>query len=112
MRSAVLGVLGGAGLAVFFWAAVDRPPAAFAERAASFGAGSDSLIALASPTNEGGQMVTILDPRMRAMGVYRVDAAGKIKLLAVRNVTWDLQMMQLNSDNPLPQEIKSLLEQR
>jgi len=112
MRGTVLGVLGGVGLMVAFSAVIDRPPTLFAERTASFGTGSESLIALASPIPDGGQMVTVLDPRLRAMSVYRVDAAGRIKLLAVRNVTWDLQMMHLNSENPLPQEIKSLLEQR
>jgi len=47
------------------------------------------------------------------MGVYRVDSvSGKITLCSVRNIHWDLQMIYLNNENPLPQEIRALLEQR
>ena len=47
------------------------------------------------------------------MAVYRIDpTAGKIKLLSVRNIQFDLQVMDLNSEKPSPQEIRSLLEQR
>ena len=47
------------------------------------------------------------------MAVYHIDpSGGKIKLLSVRNVQFDMQVMDLNSDKPSPQEIRSLLEQR
>jgi len=45
--------------------------------------------------------------------VYRVESAtGKIELKSVRRIHWDLQMTNLNTEKPLPQEIRSLLEQR
>ena len=58
-------------------------------------------------------MLTVIDPRQQAMGVYRVDlASGRITLLSVRNIQWDLQMTDFNGVNPLPREIRSQLEQR
>jgi hypothetical protein len=61
-------------------------------------------------TAENGQplTVTVVDPRQRAMAVYHVDrSTGEIVLKSVRNLTWDLQMVQFNSGNPLPQDIRS-----
>jgi hypothetical protein len=64
------------------------------------------------PTGEKG-MLTVVDPRMRAIAVYHIDPAnGKIALRSVRNIQWDLQIMDLNNENPVPQQIHSLLEQR
>lgn len=54
------------------------------------------------------QVVTVIDPRQRVMAVYHVDrASGKITPMSVRNITWDLQMIEFNSGNPLPQDIRS-----
>jgi hypothetical protein len=64
-------------------------------------------------TAESGQplIVTVVDPRQRAMAIYHVDrATGEIALKSVRNLTWDLQMVQYNSGNPLPQDIRSGLQ--
>jgi hypothetical protein len=114
MSKAVLGALVGAGL-VIAAAAVDRPTAVYAQRATTYpSAGTESgMVAIPGPIFENGQLVTVVDGRARSMAVYRVDATtGNIKLLAVRNINWDLQMMQLNSEKPLPQEIRALLDQR
>ena len=62
---------------------------------------------------EKSQMLTVVDPRQRVLSVYHIDlTTGKITLKSVRNIQWDLQMAYLNNENPLPQEIRSLLEQR
>lgn len=64
-------------------------------------------------TAENGQplTVTVVDPRQRAMAIYHVDrSTGEITLRSVRNLTWDLQMVQYNSGNPLPQDIRSGLQ--
>jgi hypothetical protein len=59
------------------------------------------------------QMLTVVDPRQRVLGVYHIDAAtGKITLKSVRNIRWDLQIDHLNTDEPLPQAIRSMLEQK
>jgi hypothetical protein len=115
MKRAWLGALLVAGLvlvavgAVGYCQSIPVPPRApYAEAA-----GDGRLVALCGPSADGAQLVTVIDSKARAMAVYRVDTAtGKIKLLSVRNLHWDLQVLQLNSESPLPQEIRSLIEQR
>ena len=111
----VLGALVGAALVVAFAASRDSTGSAYGQRAPSPNpVGSEGgLIALTSPSADNGVLVTVVDARQRALAVYRVDSlTGKIKLLSVRNVQWDLQMVHLNSESPSPQEIRSLLEPR
>ena len=56
-------------------------------------------------------MVTVIDPQQRVMAIYQVDrATGKITPKSIRNFTWDLQMIEYNSGNPLPQDIRSGLQ--
>jgi hypothetical protein len=71
------------------------------------------LIVVPTPLPDGkAQMLVVIDPRQQALGVYRVElSSGKIALQSVRNIRWDLQMIQFNNENPLPQEIRSLLDQ-
>ena len=57
------------------------------------------------------QVVTVIDPRQRVMAIYHVDrATGQITPKSVRNFTWDLQMIEFNSGDPLPQDIRSGLQ--
>jgi len=57
------------------------------------------------------QSVTMIDPRQRVMAVYHVDRnSGKITPKSVRNFTWDLQMIEFNSGDPLPQDIRNGLQ--
>jgi hypothetical protein len=37
-------------------------------------------------------------------------STGKITPTSIRNFTWDLQMIEYNSGNPLPQDIRSGLQ--
>jgi len=115
MKKAMLGVLLGAGLLVAVVGQIDQPGEVYAQRTAPYapaGAGGE-LIAVPTPAGDRGQLLTVIDPRQQAMGVYHIDVpSGKIKLLSVRNLRWDLQMTYLNNENPLPQEIRALLEQR
>ena len=56
-------------------------------------------------------IVTVMDPRQRVMAVYHVDrATGEISPKSVRNITWDLQMIEYNSGKPLPQDIRNGLK--
>ena len=45
------------------------------------------------------------------MAVYHVDRnSGEISPKSVRNITWDLQMIEYNSGKPLPQDIRNGLK--
>ncbi len=117
MRSAVLGVLVGAALAMAALGAWSDSGTVFAQRPAPpqqqpVAAGTE-LIAVPGPAGEKGQLLTVIDPKMRVMSVYQIGSPdGKIVLRSVRNISWDLQMTQYNNQSPLPEEIRSLLEQR
>jgi hypothetical protein len=59
------------------------------------------------------QIVTVIDPRQRVIAVYHVDrTTGQITFKSSRNITWDLQMIEHNSGDPLPQDVRSALQQR
>jgi hypothetical protein len=115
MKPAALGALLGAGLVIVAAGLFGQRTEVFAQHAAPYqatGSGND-LIALPMPAGDKSQMLTVIDPRQQAMGVYHVDlSSGKITLLSVRNIRWDLQMIEFNGVNPLPREIRLQLEQR
>ncbi len=70
------------------------------------------LIAFATTVADKYQQITIIDPKQRVMSVYHIDLAdGKIRLRSVRNFQWDLQLIHLNGQPPLPREIQAILEQ-
>jgi hypothetical protein len=115
MKRALLATLLAAGLVVSVSGRFGRSDEALAQRVPSApvaGAAGD-LVVLPTAIGEKGQLLTVLDPRQKVLSVYHVEfPSGKIKLLSVRNLSWDLQMTYLNNDNPLPQEIRALLEPR
>ncbi len=89
--------------------------AAWAQRpaGASLPGSSGEYIVVPTTAGEKTQTLTVIDPKRQVMAVYHVElATGKIALRAVRNLQWDLQVAYLNNENPLPQEIRALLEQR
>jgi len=115
MKALVLGALAIAALAIGAVSALDHRGEALAQRLAPRGgvAVGSQLIVVPSPVDEKAQWLTVIDPKLRVMSVYQIDlTTGKIALRSVRNIHWDLQMMHLNNENPLPQEIRALLEQR
>jgi hypothetical protein len=115
MRKALLGALVGAGLVVLALGVFDNCREVFAQHPAPqppVRPGGDLLV-VPGPIGEKGQLLTVIDPNLRVIGVYNVDRLdGKIALRSVRDIRWDLQMMYLNNESPLPQEIRSLLEPR
>jgi hypothetical protein len=99
--SLVIGVLAGRG----FTAPGENSPIDMSAHAT----GSE-LFTTVTPT-EGALTVTVIDPRQRALAVYHVDRTnGEISLKSVRNITWDLQMMENNTGKPLPQDIRNALK--
>jgi hypothetical protein len=70
---------------------------------------TSNLITHVLPSEGGAHAVVVVDPGQRVMAVYQVDkSTGEITLRSVRNLTWDLQMMEFNSGEPLPQDIRNM----
>jgi hypothetical protein len=56
------------------------------------------------------QQVTIFDSAQQVMCVYRISLqTGSIRLCSVRDIRWDMQMMQYNGESPEPTDIQRLL---
>ena len=73
--------------------------------------GGNELITHVSAADGGALTVTVVDPKQRVMAVYHVDrGTGEITPKSVRNLTWDLQMIEFNSGSPLPQDIRNGLK--
>ena len=118
MKGMLLGILLGVGLVTVAVAVGEPRGEMFAQRVAPAApvpaavAGSE-LVVVPTALGDKGQMLTVVDPRQRVLAVYHIDPlTGKIALKSVRNIQWDLQMPDFNNENPRPQEIRSLLEQR
>jgi hypothetical protein len=114
MKKAGLGALIGAGLIVAALGGFGQRSDVFAQRMQPvLSPGSDGeLLVVPISSGDKGQLLAVIEPRLRVMSVYRIDPlSGKIALKSVRNFTWDLQMTYLNNEAPLPQEIKSMLVQ-
>jgi hypothetical protein len=113
MKTTVLGVALCACVTFLAVVSLGRPSEAVAQRGSEVTSGSE-LITVAAMVGDKGQVqqLTVIDPRMRVMSVYHLDASGGITLRSVRNITWDLQLREFNGVAPLPQEIRALLEQR
>jgi hypothetical protein len=114
MKRAVLGSLLVLGLVMVAVAVGQQRGDGISQRGAAVPAAASGteLIVVPTPLGEKGQMLTVVDARQRVLSVYHIDLTGKVALRSVRNITWDLQMEHYNNENPLPREIRSLLEQR
>ena len=109
MQRMVIGILVGAGLAMLASSAWTAPDVMLAPGHRS---GSD-MIAFSSQLADGRTQMTLIDTRQRVLSVYHIDPSkGEVALRSVRNISWDLRMTQFNGVSPLPQEIRSLLEQK
>lgn len=57
------------------------------------------------------QQIVVIDSNKQVMAVYQVDlATGEIKICAVRKLSFDMRIENLNTQKPLPQEIRALLD--
>jgi hypothetical protein len=117
MKRAILGTLVGVGL-VMAAAAMAEPRGEALQRGAPAmpapaAAAGTELIVVPTAVADKVQMLTVVDPRQRVVSVYHIDTTtGKISLKSVRNIHWDLQIDHLNTDEPLPQQIRSMWEQK
>ena len=72
----------------------------------------EGLITHTQTLPDGTQQLCVLDPRQRVVAVYHIDVEkGGISLQSVRNIYWDLRINHFNGTTPLPEEIRSLIEQ-
>lgn len=117
MRNLVVGGLVGAGFILLgMWLASDRsqvlaqqlPYAAPGGQAAA-----SELLALSTTVAQHHQQLSVVDPRARVLSVYHIDLnTGEISLKSVRQLHWDLQMIEFNGVEPLPGSIRTILEHR
>ncbi len=115
MRIAVLGALVGAGLVIAAMGPARYGGEALAQRADPYASATRTaeLVALSATVGDKYQQITVIDPKLRVMSVYRVDlASGSVELRCVRNIHWDLQMDYYNGNGLSPQEIRLMLEPR
>jgi hypothetical protein len=110
MRQPLLGVLVG-GFLVIATAAISgfAEPVTGGPRDRSSPRPHRPLMTHVTATEGQPQVVTVIDAERRVMAVYHVDrATGEIALKSVRNMTWDLEMLEFNTGEPLPQEIRDM----
>lgn len=112
MRQSLLGALLGAVLVIAATAGVgSSEPANMPPVNSTAVLPSGQLIAHVIEADGQAPLVTVIDPQQRVMAVYQLDrGTGRITPVSVRNFTWDLQMIQFNSGEPLPQDIRSGLQ--
>lgn len=112
MRTAVVGAACLAILVIATWA-LSATNVGFAQKVAPPFPGSSGLLSHVVQLGDTRQQLTLVDPNMRVVAVYQIDLAkGDITLKSVRNVHWDLQMLEFNTAAPLPREIRSMLDQK
>lgn len=88
---------------------VQSPIASYQTNGQSTSQPTSNLITHVLPAEGGTPAVIVVDPSQRVLVVYHVDkTTGEIALRSVRNITWDLQMVEFNSGEPLPQDIRNM----
>lgn len=114
MRIAVIGAGVLASLVFVSLLATLAPSVGFAQRSAAFPTtGETGLLAVTTTVDAQHQQITVIDPGTRVLGVYHVDlSTGEVALKSVRNMHWDLQMMEFNGTSPMPDEVRSILERQ
>jgi len=111
MKRTVFGLVAGGVLlsTVLGWAA-SNPSGSVEGAVARLGGSDHGLIALSSPADTRFQQVTVIDTERRVMSVYHIDnQTGRIDLMSVRDFSWDLKMEQFNGSDPLPREIRAMV---
>jgi hypothetical protein len=110
MRVAAIGVFLSASLVMIAWA-VTAQSVGLAQRHSPPTAGAAGLFSHVTQVADNRQQVTVVDPDTRTIAVYHIDSSkGEITLKCVRNIHWDLQMVEFNTQAPSPGDIRTLLE--
>jgi hypothetical protein len=118
MKRAILGTLLGIGLVMAAAAMAEQRGDVLPQRGgpltpAPAAVAGTELVVVPTALGDKVQMLTVVDSRQRVLSVYHIDTTtGKIALKSIRNIHWDLQIDHLNTDEPLPQQIRSMWEQK
>ena len=111
MRVVCLSVLVGAGLLMALAAGPIAGESVYEPAVRRTATRSDELITHFAAGEGRPHTLVVVDERQRTVGVLHIDATtGEITLKSVRNINWDLQMTDFNSNSPLPQDIRKGLE--
>ncbi len=107
----MVGVLGlaagliGAGL-VLSALAGSVPPADLTARPAPA-----NVVVSSTALADGSLILTVVDVSQQRLAVYQADVRrGRLKLLAVRDISADMALTDYNNDPPLPREIRARVE--
>src|SRR5262245_57021153 len=101
MKATLIGAVGGA-LIVALAGFLFRETPVYAQRPSAVDS-STELITHMTPIDNARQQLTVIDPRMQVMSIYHLDLpTGNVTLKSVRNIRWDLQIVEFNGTSPLP----------
>jgi hypothetical protein len=109
------------GLALSWWGggrgvsaqAQPLPGAERAKTAVMSATESGGTIAFTSSTTGSAQLLYLIDTRIRAFAIYRVDPSnpkGTVKLEAARQYNWDLKLTAYNNQEPEVTAIESMVK--
>lgn len=92
-------------IAAATWCAADQT---YVTRGQGVASGGAPLVTHVIAQENRPHTIVAVDPQNKTLAVYHVDlVTGKLALKSVRNATWDLQMRDFNTAEPLPQDIRS-----
>lgn len=75
------------------------------------GGAAGPLWTMATPLEDGRQLLLVLDQEQRAVAVYHVDpASGTLTLKSTRDIRWDLLVGDFNAQDPKPAALQKMLE--
>lgn len=78
---------------------------------AAAGDPASPLWTLATPLDDGRQMLLMVDQQNRTLAIYHVDpATGTLTLKSTRDIRWDLMVEDFNCQEPRPAALKKMLE--
>jgi hypothetical protein len=71
---------------------------------------SGPLWTLATPLDDGRQMLLVVDQTNRGLAIYHVDpASGTLTLKSTRDIRWDLMVEDFNAQEPKPSALRTML---
>jgi len=74
---------------------------------------SGDLLVIPVAVNDQVQMIYVVDRARRSMAVYRMETrSGRLKLEAARHFGWDLQLKYLDTEAPLPDDVRKMVGQQ
>jgi hypothetical protein len=101
---------GGAALAVAAWCWTASAQQSYTPTGVP-GLSSGELVTHFQEQTDGSTVLTVVDPRDRVLAVYHIARdTGAIKLRSVRNFALDLRLVEFNSGEPKPDEIRKIFE--